>query len=71
MEMEAELKIGCLRTVLDYDLRIGVWDVREELFGGGRASQIFRYHSHLSPGARIMAAFISLRTACGFLSFLA
>ena len=69
--MEADLKVGCLIIVLDYDLQIGVWDVRGEWFGGGKASQIFRYHSHLSPGARIMATFISLRTACGFLSFLA
>jgi protein-S-isoprenylcysteine O-methyltransferase Ste14 len=35
----------------DYDLQIGVWDVRGEWFGGGKASQIFRYQSHLSPGA--------------------
>jgi hypothetical protein len=50
--MEADLKVGCLRTVLDYDLQIEVWDVRVQCFGGGKASQIFRYHSHLSPGAQ-------------------
>ena len=51
LEMEADLKVGCLITVLDYDLQIGVWDVRGEWSGGGKASQVFRYHSHLSPGA--------------------
>jgi hypothetical protein len=50
LEMEADLKVGCLRTVLDSDSQLGVWDVRGEWFGGGKASQIFPYHSHLSPG---------------------
>jgi len=34
--MEADLKVGCSRTVLDYDLQIGVWDVLGVWFGGGR-----------------------------------
>jgi hypothetical protein len=51
--MEADLKVGCLITVLDYDLQIGVWAVRDGWSGGGKASQIFRYHSHLSPGAYV------------------
>jgi hypothetical protein len=50
--MEADLEVDCLIIVLDYDLQIGVWDVRGEWFGGGKASQVFRYHSHLSLGAQ-------------------
>jgi hypothetical protein len=34
--MEADLKVGCLRIVLDSDLQIGVWDVRREWLEGGR-----------------------------------
>jgi hypothetical protein len=69
--MEADLKVGCLITVLDYDLQIGVWAVRGEWSGGGRR---LRYSGITLISVRehmLMAAFISLRTTRGFLSFLA
>jgi hypothetical protein len=59
--MEADLKVGCLITVLDYDLQIGVGMYEGSGLEGVRRLRYFGITLISVREHRIMATFISLR----------